>query len=483
MKRTLFLSAALLAAALVAVGLPGAAVAAPPANDDFANATTIDPSSLPFTDTVSVVEAGYEAGEIGYCGVSNTAWYSFTPTQDEVVRADPSGSSFYGAAMNAYRQDGSGLGGLSQLACSTYGGQLTFSVQAGYTYYLQAGSSYYGAGDLRLAFDVVPPPTNDDFANAKPIGSLPSSDSVDATAATVEAGEPTPACGYGQSPGTVWYAFIPSVTGSYMATSSAYYFSTQVAVYTGGGLGSLSQIGCRSNGQALTFHADAGTTYYLQTGGLFGGRGTINLNFFVAPNPVANFGFYPGDPSGFDTLQFYDESYDPGGNSFTSETWDFGDGGTASSPGCCPTHKYLADGDYKVKLTVTTTDGRTASTTQTIKVRTHDVAIAKLSVPQSGSVGQTRSITVGISNKRYGETVQVQLFKSGPNGFEFVGTLQQSVPVRSGGRTTDFKFSYTFTSTDASLGKVTFKAVASLIGARDALPADNEAVALPTKVS
>jgi hypothetical protein len=55
--------------------------------------------------------------------------------------------------------------------------------------------------------------------------------------------------------------------------------------------------------------------------------------------------------------------------------------------------------------------------------------------------------------------------------------------VRSGGRTTDFKFSYTFTSTDASLGKVTFKAVASLIGARDALPADNEAVALPTKVS
>jgi hypothetical protein len=339
MKRTLFLSAALLAAALVAVGLPGAAVAAPPANDDFANATTIDPSSLPFTDTVSVVEAGYEAGEIGYCGVSNTAWYSFTPTQDEVVRADPSGSSFYGAAMNAYRQDGSGLGGLSQLACSTYGGQLTFSVQAGYTYYLQAGSSYYGAGDLRLAFDVVPPPTNDDFANAKPIGSLPSSDSVDATAATVEAGEPTPACGYGQSPGTVWYAFIPSVTGSYMATSSAYYFSTQVAVYTGGGLGSLSQIGCRSNGQALTFHADAGTTYYLQTGGLFGGRGTINLNFFVAPNPVANFGFYPGDPSGFDTLQFYDQSYDPGGNSFTSETWDFGDGGTASSPGCCPTHK------------------------------------------------------------------------------------------------------------------------------------------------
>jgi hypothetical protein len=30
---------------------------------------------------------------------------------------------------------------------------------------------------------------------------------------------------------------------------------------------------------------------------------------------------------------------------------------------------------------------------------------------------------------------------------------------------------------------VTFKAVANMVGARDALPADNEAIASPTKVS
>ena len=88
-----------------------------------------------------------------------------------------------------------------------------------------------------------------------------------------------------------------------------------------------------------------------------------------------------------------------------------------------------------------------------------------------------------VAGKRYDETVQVQLYKSGPNGFELIGTLQQSVPVRGGGRTTDLKLSYTFTSADAALGKVTFKAVAGLLSARDALPADNEAVALPTKVS
>jgi hypothetical protein len=33
---------------------------------------------------------------------------------------------------------------------------------------------------------------------------------------------------------------------------------------------------------------------------------------------------------------------------------------------------------------------------------------------------------------------------------------------------------YTFTAADARIGKVTFKVIANLVGARDALPADNE---------
>jgi len=65
----------------------------------------------------------------------------------------------------------------------------------------------------------------------------------------------------------------------------------------------------------------------------------------------------------------------------------------------------------------------------------------------------------------------------------YIGSLRQVVPVRGGNRTTVFAFSYTFTSADAALGKVTFKAVANLQNARDALPADNEAISPPTKVS
>lgn len=135
-----------------------------------------------------------------------------------------------------------------------------------------------------------------------------------------------------------------------------------------------------------------------------------------------------------------------------------------------------------MQLTVTTWDGCTASIGGLVRVRTHDVAITKFSVPKSARAGQTRQISVGVNNRRYPENVEVVLYKSVPGGYEWVGTLTQSVPVRPANRTTDFAFSYTFTSADARLGKVTFKAVANLVNARDALPADNEAISPPTKV-
>jgi PKD repeat protein len=474
-------TAFVLALALGAIALPSAAIAAPPLNDDFANAAIINPAALPFTDSEDITAAAYEAGESGSCGVSNTVWYSFTPAQDGIVRADPSGSTFYGAVINAYRQDGSGLGGLSLLACSPYfGNPVTFSVQAGDTYYLQAGSSYWGAGELHLKFDVVPPPANDDFADANAISALPFSDTVDAIAGGNESDEPSQLCA-GNAAGSVWYRFTPSQSGSVSAQSPYGSLATVLAAYSGSSLGNLTELGCRTYGSLLTMHVDAGSTYYFQVGGLYGQKGTLQFNLNVAPDPTANFNYYPSDPSTFDNVQFNDYSYDPGQAGFKSWNWDFGDGGSSTAQS--PTHKFPSDGDYKVKLTVTTTDGRTASTTQTIQVRTHDVAIAKLLVPQTATAGQTRTITIGISNRRYAETVEVDLFKSTPQGFVFAGSLTQSVPVRPAGRTTDFKINYTFTSDDAALGKVTFKAVATIIGHRDALPADNEAVALPTKVT
>jgi len=467
--------------ALFACALPGAA-SADPTNDWLSTATVVDQSSLPFSDTVQIDAASAEPGEAyPYCayGTAQTVWYAITPSTNGVLRVSDSGSVYY-KFVAVYRQDGGGMGGLVNLGCASWAyntSTTSFNAEAGKTYYVQAGTTYWSSGTVGVSIDLIPPPANDDFAKASAIGAVPFSSSADTTGATVEANEPSPSCGYGQSAGTVWYAFTPSVAGSYSVQTPWSGLSTQVAVYKGSSLSSLTQLGCRGVGQLLTFHADAGTTYYLQAGGIFGGRGNVSVSLDVAPNPVAGVFYYPGDPSMFDTVQFSDQSYDPGGVGISARAWDFGDGATAD--GCCPTHRWTADGDYALKLTVTTTDGRTASKTQNVHVQTHDVSIAKLTVPQNASAGQTRSISVGIANGRYAESVQVQLFRNDT----LVGTLTQQVPVRNGGRTTPFSFNYTFTSDDAALGKVTFKAVASIVGARDAAPSDDTAVALATSVN
>lgn len=324
----------------------------------------------------------------------------------------------------------------------------------------------------------MPPPANDDFANAAPICATPFTTSVDLTAATLEAGEPAPSCGYGPPAKTVWYAFTAPASGSYTATAPSG-VATQQAVYDGSTLASLTQLGCRAF-RPLTFHAEAGTTYYLQVGALGGDNGPVTVNLDVTPPPVARFAYAPFDPSIVDNVRFFDESSDPGGAGMARWSWSFGDGASAS--GRCVQHRYAADGDYTVALTVTTVDGRTARSTIVVHVRTHDVGITKVTAPQAAFAGQTHSISVSVGNTDYPETVRVQLLKGTASGWTTVGALTQSVLAGTSGHGAEFAFSYTFTSDDASAGKAVFRAIAAIQGARDAYPSDNDVTAPATKV-
>jgi len=324
-------------------------------------------------------------------------------------------------------------------------------------------------------------PPNDDFGTATGISTLPFSDVANLAIASTEPGEQTPACAVFYPPvnRTVWYSFTPTQTQSITARIVNASIYTVVAAYSGNTVTSLTELGCGVFGGSSTFRAQAGTTYHFLVGGLFNQGGPVEFRLEVTPPPVANLFYYPSDPTAFDVVQFIDQSYDPGGVGISARAWQFGDGATGSD--CCPTHRYAADGSYTTQLTVTTLDGRTASTSQTVLVRTHDVAITRFQAPSAGMTGKTSRIAVDIRSNRYPETVQVQLFKSVPGGFQLVATSMQTLPTRN--RITSVAFSYTFAPEDAIIGKVTFKAVASLLGARDALPADNEAIAPPTKVS
>src|SRR5256884_347063 len=455
----------------------------PASNDAFANATVI--TTLPFSDAVDISAASMEAGEppsscSGGSSSQRTVWYAFTPTETAVLTA--SVDAGFSTVVGVYS---GGLGGLAEITCRSpfVVRDATFLAQAGTTYHIQVDGMFGQTGVVQLRLEVVPPPPNDLFVNATAIGALPFSGTVDLTAASTEGGEPSPSCAapFGGVSSSAWYHFTPTVTGSISANAFSGGFSNVVAAYTGSSVTSLTEVACGVFGNRMTFHAVANTTYYFQVGGLFGQRGPLEFRLDVTPPPVANFFFFPFDASVFDVVQFLDQSFDPGGVGFAPQAWTFGDGATGTGPN--PTHRYAADGDYTVQLTATTLAGRIAVMPPTAHVRTHDVAITKFSAPNAASSGQTRRIVVSINSKRYAETVEVQLFRSVPGGFQQFGSLTQSVPMNPRNGTTDFAFSYTFTPDDAQIGKVTFKAVTVISGARDALPADNEAIAPPTKVS
>ncbi len=200
------------------------------------------------------------------------------------------------------------------------------------------------------------------------------------------------------------------------------------------------------------------------------------------PTPVADFFTDPWSPSTLAPVSFFAyPSYDPLGYGLRAWNWNFGDGNTGK--GLAVQHQYAAEGDYNVRLTVVTNDGRRASTTRLVRVSNHDVAIVKFARPKSSTAGRRVRLTVGIANYLRPETVTVEIYKSVPGGYGYVGSWTQEVTVQSSPATTDFIFFYTPTDADAAMGKVTFKAFARLQGADDSWPADNEFITFPMTVA
>ena len=458
---------ALIAAAL-ALALASSAGAAPPSNDAFGSATLI--GSLPFSDSTNLEDATVEPGEQHFCNFkTRSSWYRI----DGSIR-QPVTITVTGAVGTLFRDFGGGsVGSLSVDACIF--GSTTVQLQAFGTYYLQVSDSGAGSTPVQVDITAVDPPANDAFADAIEVAALPYSDVVPMLAATVETDEPPSA---GWFLGTAWWSYEATASGPLLVQVSN--CCGEARVYTGDSVASLAEIpGTRSFGR-LIFQAEAGTTYRFQvghTGNLCCG-GLVGLSLSEAPGISTAVMYNPFDPSSFDTLRFSAHVFDPAAFPTESVHWDFGDGGTAEGNGA--SHRYLADGDYLVTMTARTSDGRTGMSTTTVSVRTHDVGITKFVVPQSAQEGKTRTITVDVKSSRYDENVTVQLLRSVPGGFEPVGSSMQLVRARKGA--TSYAFSYTFRPEDKAAGKVTFKAVATINGSRDALPGDNEIAALPTKV-
>jgi hypothetical protein len=443
-----------------------------PANDNFGSPTEVTP--IPFSQSGDLNGATIEPNEPIPCfGAQQTTWYHVTVPSTMALRVAVTNASF-----NVFTAGNGGIESLGFIGCASQ--NFEFVATSATSYYIQVLSFF--PVQYHVDVTVVPPPLNDNFEDAASIDSLPFTDTVDLIAATLQTGEPIPG-GFNAS---AWYVVNPSSPGRLSVSLNSFGPCCSfpfLAVYTGSAFNDLSLVGQRGPfSSPLTFFADPASTYYIQVSAAAGTAAMASIQVIETPPIVPNFFYQPFDPSTVDTIQFFDQTNDPVQAGFQSWAWQFGDG--TSGTGNLVTKTYAKDGDYNVVMTVTTVDGRTGTATQTVHVRTHDVAIVKLTVPKSASAGQTRDITVGIRNYRYPEMVQVQLYKSVPGqGFQLIGTLTQLIPVRNGNGTTPVSFSYTFTGDDAAVGKVSFQAVVSMLGARDVLPADNTAISPPTKVS
>jgi hypothetical protein len=143
----------LIAPAILTTG----AFAQPPSNDDFDAATVIP--SLPFSDSISTVEATPAEDDPDCFGTGATVWYSFTPDEDVSVQANTFGSD-YDTTLSVYTGS---RGSLEQIACNDdfQGVQslIIFDAIAGQTYFFMVGSFAGGpGGNLVFNVDEAPPP-------------------------------------------------------------------------------------------------------------------------------------------------------------------------------------------------------------------------------------------------------------------------------------------------------------------------------------
>ncbi|HSH00902.1 MAG TPA: hypothetical protein VLL52_00195 [Anaerolineae bacterium] len=147
-------------------------------------------------------------------------------------------------------------------------------------------SMYQSTIDYRLG------PSNDDFANAHIVGSLPYTlTNWDTTGATTQGDDPDHPCGAAYNPQqsrTVWYQFTSDLSASYNINTTNTTYDTVLAVWSGS-FGSLTNIACNddSNGtlqSELDVVLPEGTTYYISVA-RYGNASAGDLDLNMSMNP------------------------------------------------------------------------------------------------------------------------------------------------------------------------------------------------------
>ena len=148
-----------------------------------------------------------------------------------------------------------------------------------------------------------------------------------------------------------------------------------------------------------------------------GERGVTDRTVTVvpAPAPTASMSFSPTTPSTSTTV-FFDASASsaPAGARITAYTFNFGDG-TGVGPIASPTttHTFAATGTYVVRLTVTDSAGRSATTTVSVPVIAVSPTAVLTASPQDPRAGTTVFFDASASSAPSGATITSYAFNFG----------------------------------------------------------------------
>jgi len=259
-------------------------------SDAFASATVLVGSFA--TDTGSSVGATGELGEPDPTGGASplaSQWWKWTAPISGSVEVNTNGSDF-DTILGVYT--GSTVDALTEVGTNDdyydSQSQVIFDASAGATYYFVVDG--YAGSTGNVVLNVATQPANDNFANATVFtGTTASGWNL---AATAEPGETSPFNDSAVPINSVWWQWTAPAGGLVEVNTVGSDFDTNLAVFTGSSVNSLSVVGANddfygSQSQVL-FTAVAGTTYHFAVDGFLEWTGSIALNMPTSPAPANN---------------------------------------------------------------------------------------------------------------------------------------------------------------------------------------------------
>jgi hypothetical protein len=268
---------------------PGFALAAPPANDDFAAAEELT-GRVDFAEGTNAEATKEEPTEPDHAGNVGGAsiWFRWTAPADGQATVSTCGSGF-NTLLAVYIGDQLPPPPLTGVAenndsCGQQS-EVTFGATAGTTYRIAVDGFDGDRGNVFLLLSLAPP--NDAFADAQAVSGDTGTVTGTTIGASMEDGEP-PHLGVGWN--SAWFEWTAPSSGWALFETCGSPFDTVLAVYTGSGVNALSTVTGNDDGCGLasraSFEASAGTVYRIAVAGYDGETGDFTLGWNRNPAPT-----------------------------------------------------------------------------------------------------------------------------------------------------------------------------------------------------